>query len=152
MEQVSRLSTHTVREGTSNRPDVASPGAALESWQQAGKWFNFGGHAIFSRMEGEGDALLLLHGFPTASWDWNRLWPYLTGHFRVLVSDMIGFGFSDKPINYTYSIDDQATLQQGWLEQLGVRRVHLLAHDSGCSGAQERLAREPEGTLPFEIA
>ena len=45
----------------------------LEGWQQGGKWFSFEGHAIFSRMAGSGEPLVLIHGFPTASWDWNRL-------------------------------------------------------------------------------
>ena len=124
----------------------------LEDWQDAGKWFHYGNHAIFSRMEGRGDALLLIHGFPTSSWDWHRLWPFLTARFQVLVTDMIGFGFSDKPSDYPYSIVDATDLQQGWLEQLGVERVHILAHDYGCSVAQELLARDQEGQLPFTIA
>lgn len=125
---------------------------ALEHWQHSGKWFSYGPHAIFSRMEGDGPALLLLHGFPTASWDWHRLWPYLQEHYRVLAADMIGFGFSDKPPRYHYSIVDQADLHQGWLEQLGVTEVHVLAHDYGCSVAQEMLAREQEGELSFRLA
>ncbi|ROU00881.1 alpha/beta hydrolase [Marinobacter sp. R17] len=127
-------------------------GIPVHRWQQAGKWFAYGEHAIFSRMEGRGEVILLLHGFPTASWDWNRLWPYLTQSHRVLVADMLGFGFSDKPVDYPYSLIDQADLQQGWLEAMGVERVHLLAHDYGCSVAQELLAREQEGQLPFSIA
>ena len=45
----------------------AAPGAGtatLEWWQQEGKWFSYGGHAIFSRMAGQGDPVVLLHGFP----------------------------------------------------------------------------------------
>lgn len=127
-------------------------GIPVDRWQQGGKWFAYGEHAIFSRMEGSGEALLLLHGFPTASWDWNRVWRLLIQDHRVLVADMLGFGFSDKPVDYSYSIIDQADLQQGWLEALGVERVHVLAHNYGCSVTQELLARDQEGVLPFEIA
>ncbi|WP_148864643.1 alpha/beta fold hydrolase [Marinobacter fonticola] len=130
----------------------AATGIPVHRWQQGGKWFSYGEHAIFSRMEGSGEVLLLLHGFPTASWDWNRLWRPLSQARQLLVADMLGFGFSDKPIDYDYSIVDQADLQQGWLEALGVKRVHLLAHDYGCSVAQELLARDQEEGLPFEIA
>lgn len=131
-----------------------STGASLtpDQWQQDGKWFSYGEHAIFSRMAGRGEPLVLLHGFPTASWDWNRLWPLLAHHYEVLAMDMLGFGFSDKPVNYAYSIDDQADLQQGWIEGLGLKRVHLFAHDYGCSVTQELLAREQEGMLRFSIA
>lgn len=131
-------------------PGSESP--SLVNWQATGKWFNFGEHAIFSQMGGDGEALVLLHGFPTASWDWHRLWPFLLPHYRVYALDMMGFGFSDKPPDYPYSIIDQADLHQGWLEQMGVERVHILSHDYGCSVAQELLARSQEGSLGFSIA
>lgn len=126
--------------------------ASLEDWQHAGKWFSYQGHAVFSRMAGQGQPLVLIHGFPTASWDWNRVWPRLIEHYNVLTMDMLGFGFSDKPLNYPYSIEDQADLFQGWIEELGLTSAHFLVHDYGCSVAQELLAREQEGVLPFRIA
>ena len=132
----------------------SSPGLRngnLEQWQQAGKWFSYGGHAIFSRMAGQGEPLILLHGFPTSSWDWNRLWPMLAQHHQVLTLDMLGFGFSDKPALYDYSIEDQADLFEGWIVGLGLKSVSLFAHDYGGSVAQELLAREQEGILPFQI-
>ena len=124
---------------------------SLEQWQRAGKWFSYGGHAIFSRMAGEGEPVVFLHGFPTASWDWNRLWPLLAQHHQVLTLDMLGFGFSDKPPLYDYSIEDQADLFEGWITGLGLNSVSLFAHDYGCSVAQELLAREQEGVLSFHI-
>lgn len=123
----------------------------LEGWQQDGKWFSYGGHAIFSRMAGQGEALVLLHGFPTSSWDWHKLWPMLVQHHRVFILDMLGFGFSDKPALYDYSIEDQADMFEGWIAGLGLKNVSLLAHDYGCSVAQELLARDQEGLLPFAI-
>ncbi|WP_298452635.1 alpha/beta hydrolase [uncultured Marinobacter sp.] len=131
---------------------VGSEVTAQEAWQQSGKWFTYEGHAIFSRMAGQGEPLLLIHGFPTASWDWHRLWPMLIQGNHLLAPDLLGFGFSDKPRHYSYSIEDQSDLIQGMLEGLGLTSVHLLAHDYGCSVAQELLAREQEGALPFEIA
>jgi len=65
--------------------------------------------------------------------------------------DMLGFGFSDKPQDHPYSIIDQADLHQGWLEEMGAGRVHLLAHDYGATVAQELLARDQEGSLDFTI-
>lgn len=126
--------------------------ASLEDWQHAGKWFSYEGHAIFSRMAGQGPPLILIHGFPTASWDWNRIWPMLVENHNVLAIDMLGFGFSDKPSRYPYSIEDQADLFQGWIEGLGLTSAHLMVHDYGCSVAQELLAREQEGVLAFRIA
>lgn len=123
----------------------------LRHWQEAGCWFRYGEHAIFSRIGGQGEPLVLIHGFPTASWDWHRLWPALSEHYRVMAPDMLGFGFSDKPQDHAYSIIEQADMIQGWLEQMGMERVHLFAHDYGATVTQELLARDREGSLGFRI-
>ena len=44
---------------------------------------------------------------------------------------MLGFGFSAKPLRHAYSILAQATLHEQILQMLGVKRTHLLGHDSG---------------------
>ncbi len=113
----------------------------LEDWRQAGEEFDFGGHPIFYRDEGDGPALLCIHGFPTASWDWHRIWPQLTSRFRVVAADMLGFGFSAKPQLHRYDILEQANLQEALLERLGIESADVLAHDYGVSVAQEMLAR-----------
>jgi pimeloyl-ACP methyl ester carboxylesterase len=113
----------------------------LDAWRAAGRETGHRGHRVFFREEGSGDALVCLHGFPTASWDWHAVWPALCRRFRVVAPDMIGFGFSDKPRDYDYSILDQADLHESLLAELGVRRVHVLAHDYGDTVAQELLAR-----------
>jgi pimeloyl-ACP methyl ester carboxylesterase len=113
----------------------------LYDWRSAGKTFDYNGHAIFYREEGQGPVLLCIHGFPTASWDWHLLWPQLTQRFRVIALDMIGFGFSAKPPTYPYAIRDQATIHETLLRELGVDFIHILAHDYGDSVAQELLAR-----------
>lgn len=115
-------------------------------WRAAGRRFDFRQHAIFYRDEGGGSrALLLIHGFPTASWDYARLWPELSRRFtRLVAPDMLGFGFSDKPAQHAYSLMEQADLHEALLAQLGVHRVDILAHDYGVSVAQELLARQLE--------
>lgn len=131
---------------------IASAAEELDSWQQGGKWFRYHEHAIFSRMEGRGRTpIVLLHGFPTASWDWHALWPGLTEKHLCITLDMIGFGFSDKPANYAYSLVDQADLISGFLEELNVERCHILAHDYGDSVAQELLYRQQIGSNRFHI-
>ena len=118
----------------------------LETWRAGGVAFEHRGHAIFTRCEGPATApvLLLIHGFPTASWDWEALWPALTQRWRVLALDMIGFGFSAKPRGYRYSIADQADLHEAFLRSRGVGEYHVLAHDYGDTVTQELLARQSE--------
>jgi pimeloyl-ACP methyl ester carboxylesterase len=113
----------------------------ITHWQQAGRRFRHCGHEIFYRDDGRGPVLLCVHGFPTASYDWSGVWLRLRDHFRLIAPDMIGFGFSAKPRYYGYSIADQANIHEELLAQLGVKSVHVLAHDYGDTVAQELLAR-----------
>lgn len=118
----------------------------LQTWRAGGVNFEHRGHRIFTRSEGPATApvLLLIHGFPTASWDWEALWPALTQRWRVLALDMIGFGFSAKPRGYRYGIADQADLHEAFLRSHGVAEYHVLAHDYGDTVTQELLARQSE--------
>src|SRR5262245_7965557 len=117
----------------------------LDDWKAAGRSFEHRGHNIFYRDEGSGPPLLLIHGFPTSSYDWHKIWDSLVRKFRVIAPDMIGFGFSAKPKDYVYSIFDQADLIQSLMSRLNVPRARVLAHDYGDTVAQELLARANEG-------
>lgn len=116
---------------------------SLTRWRDTGGYFEFGAHRLFVRTQGSGhEALLLLHGFPTASWDYEAMWPALCKRFpHVITLDLLGFGFSDKPPRHRYSLIEQAEICAALLRERGVDRVHLLAHDYGVSVAQELLAR-----------
>ncbi len=92
--------------------------------------------------------LVLLHGFPTSSWDWHYQWDALAGHYRVITFDMLGFGYSDKPHNHRYTIHEQADLAIELLKTLGAERCAILAHDYGDTVAQEILARFRESGTP----
>lgn len=125
---------------------MSSARIPLDAWQAAGRYISYRGHQIFVSDGGPRDAevLLLIHGFPTASWDWEALWPSLVTRYRVLALDLIGFGFSDKPRDYDYSLVDQASLCEHFLRGEGIGSYHVLAHDYGDSVAQELLARQAE--------
>ncbi|GAB5551160.1 MAG: alpha/beta hydrolase [Saprospiraceae bacterium] len=117
----------------------------LTQWHQQGAYFKYRKHTIFyQEIPSEKPLLVLLHGFPTASWDWWKIWPALSQHFHLLAPDFIGFGFSDKPRNYQYSLVDQTDLVQELLSQKKINEYHILAHDYGVSVAQELLARQLE--------
>ncbi len=122
----------------------------LQQWHDAGDYFDFAGHQIFYREEGSGAPLVLIHGFPTASWDWVKIWPTLTGQYRCITLDMLGFGYSDKP-QQSYSIFQQADIFCALLEKLGVEACHVVSHDYGDTVAQELLARQEQGTLNFRM-
>jgi pimeloyl-ACP methyl ester carboxylesterase len=115
--------------------------AELERWKSAGQYFDYLGFNIFYRTEGHGPRLLLIHGYPFNTWDWAPLWDRLTERFTVIAPDMLGMGFSDKPVAYEYTVHDHADMHEALLAHLGVESAHILAHDLGDSVGQEMLAR-----------
>jgi len=104
------------------------------------------GRRLFCIDTGQRDrpAILLIHGFPTSSWDWHRIWPALARDYRLVAPDLLGFGFSDKPRGHRYSIHEQADLIEELVEQSALTRYHVLAHDYGDTVAQELLDRDNE--------
>jgi pimeloyl-ACP methyl ester carboxylesterase len=118
--------------------------AAVRRWRDAGAFFEFRGHRVFYRREGQGPPLVLVHGYPTSSWDWEKIWSRLTTRFDVIAPDMLGFGFSSKPRGHRYTIAEQADLHLALLDRLGIDRFHALVHDYGVTVGQELLARRTE--------
>lgn len=117
----------------------------VEEWAAAGAYVTWADRRVFFREEGRGEALLLLHGVPTASWAWHRLWPLLLPHYRLVAPDLLGFGLSDKPRSLVANIFVQADLCQALLTRIGVSRYRILAGDLGATVAQELLARRAPG-------
>jgi pimeloyl-ACP methyl ester carboxylesterase len=121
----------------------------LHDWIDAGATRRLAGHRIFVRTSVTPGLppLLLIHGYPTASYDWVRVWPRLAERYSLYALDLLGFGLSDKPRDSDYPIALQAELCMALLEDCGVTNAHVLAHDYGDTVAQELLAREREGRL-----
>ncbi len=84
--------------------------------------------------------LLVLHGFPTSSFDFAAVLDGLRAGRRVLLLDLLGYGLSAKP-DRAYSMALQADLAAAYLATLGVERVALLSHDMGDTVGGELLAR-----------
>ena len=121
------------------------------AWQSGGSHFGFQNHNLFARRGGQGSPLLLIHGFPTSSFDWASVWPVLSEAKELHALDMLGFGLSDKPRDYPYSIRASADQWQAYAQDRQLTDVSILSHDYGNTVAQELLAREQEGRLPFRI-
>ena len=66
--------------------------------------------------------LLLIHGYPTASYDWSRIWPRLAARHSLYALDLLGFGLSEKPRDSHYPIAGQADLCMALLGRVRRRR------------------------------
>lgn len=119
--------------------------AGLAAWLDEGLYFDYLGFDIFYRVAGSGPPLLLIHGYPFNTFDWQPIWSTLTQRFTVIAPDMIGMGFSAKPVHYEYSVHDHADMHEALLAHLGIGNAHILAHDLGDSVGQELLARHEFG-------
>ena len=125
----------------------------VRAWQGRGQSEQFRGYGIHTfRQEGEGPLLLLLHGFPSSSYDWRLLLEQELPPNR-LAFDFLGFGLSEKPRDHDYSLFWQADLTEELVRRHGDGRpVLIVAHDMGTSVANELMARDLEGKLEMEIA
>src|SRR6266852_5712539 len=89
-----------------------------------------GAYGIYARhYAGTGPAFILMHGFPDNFHIYDRLIPYLGGR-QVITFDFLGWGSSDKPMEYPYTSKQQEGDLQAVLDALGVEQVVLVPHDA----------------------
>jgi pimeloyl-ACP methyl ester carboxylesterase len=126
----------------------------VEEWQQRGRLHTLAGHEVFVIDEPavieEAEPVLVLHGFPTSSYDWHHALDGLRARRRVVLLDYPGYGLSAKP-DMAYSLFAQAEVVEACARELGLRDVALVTHDVGDSIGGELLARELDGALGFHV-
>jgi pimeloyl-ACP methyl ester carboxylesterase len=108
-------------------------------WQRQQKVAEVGDHFVSYVDQGSGDPLILLHGIPTWGYLWHGLTAALAQGRRVLVPDLLGFGYSDKADRFDRSIARQAEMIDAWMERIGIERADIAGHDIG-GGIAQRLA------------
>ncbi len=80
---------------------------------------------------GQGDPILLLHGFPTSSHLYRNILPELAKTHRAIALDLPGYGLSDKPLDSKYDYAFYANTLSAFLDALGIEQTHLVVHDLG---------------------
>jgi pimeloyl-ACP methyl ester carboxylesterase len=94
---------------------------------------------------GEGLPVLLLHGFPATRKLWSKVAPVLVeAGFRVLVPDLVGYGESEASVGEGVDMARQASWMFELLDQLGLTRAAVVAHDVGSAAAQIMVTMEPQ--------
>lgn len=147
----------TANSGTALPNNQANPSQPLVAaaspaeWQKSGKTFDFGDQKAFYVDQGAGKATIAIHGFPTSSWDFRRMATSFSQAGRFIAPDLLGFGFSGKSPDTTYTIAKHADLVAALTQHLGLTKVRLIGADVGVSVVQELLARQLEAKLPFAI-
>lgn len=106
------------------------------------------GVRVFYREAGDPSlpALLLVHGFPTSSHMFRRLFAELSCSFHLIAPDLPGFGLTEVPEsrNYQYSFDSLAKTLEAFIDALGIRRYILYVFDYGAPVGLRLAADRPE--------
>jgi pimeloyl-ACP methyl ester carboxylesterase len=123
----------------------------MRDWRARGSVSDCSGVGVFRIAEGRGAPLVLFHGFPSHSLDWHAVLPLLTPHHRVLCFDFPGYGLSDRPRDYRYSLIDQFEVAERVIGQEGMHEFDLVCHDMGCSVACELFHRLEAGNTPLSL-
>ena len=123
----------------------------VENWKSGGKYFKFKDNNIFYNQAGEGEHLLIIHGYPYNTFEWKVTIEELSKKFKVTFFDLLGMGFSDKPENHKYSFEEYCDIVNVLLLNLKIQETHIFSHDLGVSVAQELIARNAESKNNFKI-
>ena len=96
---------------------------------------------------GDGHPLLMIHGSGpgVSAWaNWRLVMPALARQARVIAPDMAGFGFSERPNGYAYSMDNWVAQAIGLLDALDIERADLVGNSFGGALALALAIRHPE--------
>ena len=105
------------------------------------------GYRMHYETEGpaDGPTVVLVHGLGGRAEDWRDLSPILaSAGFRVYLPDLVGYGRSEKPPGFSYSIHDEGDIVLGFLDAVGLKQVDLGGWSMGGGIAQHVAFRHPE--------
>ncbi|MBC7006149.1 alpha/beta hydrolase [Photobacterium sp. BZF1] len=123
---------------------------ALE-WKNSGEYLNIDGNNVFYHDQGEGPVIILIHGHPSSSYDWKEVVTLLKSKARLVSFDLVGWGLSDKPTAFSYSLMQQADIVEKLANHLNIEQAHIVSHDIGTSVHTELLSRNLEKSLSFNV-
>lgn len=103
-----------------------------------------GPHQLHYVDEGEGEPVVMLHGNPTWSFYYRRLAAAVRERRRVIVPDHMGCGFSDKPLDYEYTLGAHIDNLEDLITALALENVTLVLHDWGGAIGMGYAVRHPE--------
>lgn len=119
-------------------------------WQ--GRWIRVGDEHLHVKEAGEGEPLLLIHGFFVWSYFWRKVIPGLSQFARVIAPDLRGFGLTERLPGKPLDLWAQADLIVSLMDQVGVKRAVLCGHSMGGEVAMRVALRYPERVRGLVLA
>jgi pimeloyl-ACP methyl ester carboxylesterase len=103
------------------------------------------GRTVHVEQRGEGEPLVLLHGFGESTFSWRKIVPALSKRYRTIAIDLNDFGYTERPKEPgAYSRDGQLRLILGVLDALGIESAHVAGHSYGGALSLALAARHSE--------
>jgi len=87
-------------------------------------------HTIFYIVKGEGEPLILIHGYGAGMWVWERQIDILSRFYRVYALDLIGHGFSDRP-KMDYKPETYIQFLKDFMDRLRIEKANLIGNSMG---------------------
>lgn len=110
-----------------------------------------GDHRIVYSEGGNGEPVVLLHGFGASADSWNRFAKPLTKRYHVIAPDQPGWGASTRIASASYGYPAQVERLHQFLSALGLKRVHLVGHSMGGFIASAYAARYPDEVITLGL-
>ncbi len=105
--------------------------------QEDGRLIEVNGISLYVAEHGEGDPVLLLHGWPDSARLWRHQVPFLAAHgYRVITPDLRGFGRSERPAEVVaYRLRNVVADVSALLDHLAIETAYVVGHDWGAAVA-----------------
>ena len=151
-------------------PAAAQPDGFTFHSELAQQWFQAGSYFTWTSTTADNDsrqvqvhyrtfgdranpALVLLHGYPTSSFDFREMIKFLEDDFFIATLDFLGFGFSEKPqTGYSYLLEDDDRLVDYFVrEVVRLDEFALFTHDRGVSVGLAFLGHYLDEGRPYEV-
>lgn len=121
------------------------PFSEVRSTVPKDRFLELGDQLVHIEQAGEGEPVILLHGFGASTYSWRHVMPALAAAFRVIAIDLNGFGYTQRPKTFeSYTREGQAALVLRVMDALGIRSAHLMGHSYGGGLSLFLAATHPE--------
>lgn len=87
-------------------------------------------YTLFYTVKGEGEPLILIHGYGAGMWVWEKQIDFLSRFYRVYALDLVGHGFSDRP-GFDYTPEAYVQCLKGFMDATGIEQATLIGSSMG---------------------
>ncbi len=122
---------------------IASQEPDFKPYYDTERWIDMDGVKICRLDAGEGDPLILLHGWAGNAWNWSAVYDALAENRRVIVVDLPGHGKSGCPEGFGFSVPDYADFLARFMDEMEIERAAVAGNSMGGAIAAHFALRHP---------